>query len=160
MENTLDDIANGKKEWHSFMQDFFPDFIKTIEEKEETISREDYKVIEELEEKCPECGHNMQLKLGRYGKFYSCSNFPDCKFAKPYLDKIGMNCPKCKKGEIIVRRTRFGKKFFGCTSYPDCDWAEWKDPRKAKEDGDEEENTYKKPKKKEKQNRSSKKAST
>jgi len=129
MEQKLDDVAEGKVAWQKVIGDFYEPFEKRVHEAEETIQRDDYKVLKELTETCPECGKNLQLKLGKYGKFYSCSHFPDCKFAKPFLELIGMKCPTCKDGEAIVRRTRFGKKFFGCSNYPTCTWAEWKDPR-------------------------------
>ena len=67
------------------------------------------------------------MKHGRFGKFLACSNYPKCKNAKPYLDKIGMNCPKCNEGEVIVKKTR-KRVFYGCSRYPDCDWASWTKP--------------------------------
>lgn len=134
MEQKLDDVAEGKLKWQTVIDEFYKPFEKKLEEAEATIQRDDYKVLKELEEKCLDCGNNLELKLGKYGKFYSCSTFPDCKFAKPFLELIGMKCPTCKDGEAIVRRTRFGKKFFGCSNYPNCTWAEWKDPRKIVEE--------------------------
>ncbi|PIP56949.1 DNA topoisomerase I [candidate division WWE3 bacterium CG22_combo_CG10-13_8_21_14_all_39_12] len=134
MEQQMDDIVDGDREWEKIIDDFYKPFEVKLEQAEKEIERDDYKVLENLDEKCPDCGKHIQMKLGRYGKFYSCSGFPDCKYARPFVEKIGMNCPACKNGDVIVRRTRFGKKFFGCTNYPDCDWAEWKDPRREKED--------------------------
>jgi len=72
------------------------------------------------------------IKLGRYGRFYSCTGFPECKYARPYIEKIGMNCPDCKEGEVIIKKTRRGKNFYGCSRYPDCKFASWKDPRPSK----------------------------
>ena len=129
MENQLDEIADNKREWIKTIDTFYQPFEKKLEEKEKSLERDDYKIIEELDEPCPDCGKHLNLKLGRYGKFYSCSNFPECKYARPYIDKIGMICPKCHTGDIITRTTRFGKKFFGCSNYPTCDWASWNDPR-------------------------------
>jgi len=83
----------------------------------------------QLESRCPECGGELAVKEGKYGKFISCSNYPQCKFTKPYLEKIGVRCPQCKRGEVIIRRTRRGKVFYGCSNYPQCRWASWKDPR-------------------------------
>ncbi len=129
MEDQLDQIADGQLEWTQPIDSFYQPFEATLEQKEKSIERDDYKVIRRLDEKCPECGEPLELKLGRYGKFYSCSAFPSCKFAKPYLETIGLNCPNCSNGEIIVRRTKRGKLFYGCSNYPECDWASWDDPR-------------------------------
>jgi DNA topoisomerase-1 len=129
MENKFDDIANGQAQWQAVIRDFYTPFEKKIELKDEELERKDYKIIKELDEKCPDCEHNLVLKIGKYGKFYSCSNFPDCKYAKPFVEKIDMQCPTCQTGDVIVRRTRFGKIFYGCSHYPDCDWASWTDPR-------------------------------
>lgn len=130
MENQLDQIADGKRKWASTIDTFYKPFEKLLAQKEKEIERNDYKVIAELNEKCPECKKPLQLKLGRYGKFYSCSGFPDCKYAKPYVDAIGMKCPDCD-GEVIIRRTKRGKIFYGCSLYPKCKWASWDDPRKT-----------------------------
>ncbi|MEK7611332.1 MAG: type I DNA topoisomerase [Patescibacteria group bacterium] len=83
----------------------------------------------QIEEKCPLDGGNLQLKEGKFGKFIACRNYPGCKFTKPYLEKIGLLCPDCGKGDVIVKRTRSKKIFFGCGRYPECKWASWKDPR-------------------------------
>ncbi|NTV30815.1 type I DNA topoisomerase [candidate division WWE3 bacterium] len=132
MENQFDEIASGHREWVQTIDAFYTPFQARLSEKDKSLERDDYKVIEELEEKCPDCGNHLNLKIGRYGKFYSCSNFPDCKYARPFVEKIGMNCPYCQTGDVIVRQTQRGKKFFGCSNYPNCMWAVWNDPRSMK----------------------------
>lgn len=133
MEDKLDEVANGKLSWVKEVDDFYKPFEKKLEKSEKNLTRDDYKILEKLKEKCPDCKHNLILKLGKFGKFYSCSNFPDCKFAKPFIEKIGMKCPDCKDGDLIIRRTKRGKRFFGCTNYPKCSWASWTDPRQKKD---------------------------
>ncbi|MCA9391918.1 type I DNA topoisomerase [candidate division WWE3 bacterium] len=134
MENQLDDVAEGKGVWQEIIDEFYKPFEETIEKKEEELERSDYKVIAELDEKCPDCDHILVSKLGRYGKFKSCSNFPECKYAAPFIEKIGMNCPDCKDGDIIIRHTKRGKIFYGCSNYPKCKWASWEDPRKEEDE--------------------------
>ena len=74
---------------------------------------------------CEKCGHPMVIKIGRYGKFYACSNFPDCRNTKPIVKKIGVTCPKCKKGEVVERKSKKNRIFYGCERYPDCDFVSW-----------------------------------
>jgi len=138
MEDQLDNVAEGTTPWKDIIRTFFVPFEKKVKQKEDELDRKDYKIIKELDEKCPDCDHNLVLKLGRYGKFYSCSNFPECKYAKPYIESLEMPCPTCKDGEIIIRHTRFGKLFYGCSRYPECDWASWEDPRKKDSSSDTE----------------------
>ena len=83
----------------------------------------------QLEGRCPECGGVLKLKEGRFGKFIACANYPKCKFTKNYLDKIGVRCPECGRGEVIVKRTRRAKVFYGCSRYPECKFASWKHPK-------------------------------
>jgi len=87
---------------------------------------------EETDEKCPKCGADMMVKHGRFGKFLSCSNYPECKSIKSIAKGTGVNCPQCKKGELSEKRTRRGKTFYGCDQYPDCDFALWSKPTGAK----------------------------
>ncbi len=132
MEEKLDIVAEGKIAWQKIIGDFYTPFEKELTSKDQSLERKDYKILEQLEEKCPDCAHNLVLKLGKYGKFYSCSNFPECKYAKPFVETIGLKCPDCKDGDIITRRTKRGKIFYGCSKYPDCKYASWDDPRKTK----------------------------
>jgi DNA topoisomerase-1 len=183
MEDDLDKIADGKRKWVPVIREFYGPFEKELRLKNKELRKEDFTTLEKTSEKCPECGKPLVVKLGKYGKFLSCSGFPECKygrpfedkdhdgqpgkvdksqlkgkcpecggelvlkegrfgkfiacgnypkckFTKPYLDKIGMKCPECKKGEVIVKKTKRGRDFYGCSNYPKCKWASWKDPRK------------------------------
>lgn len=124
MEESLDDIASGKKEWVSMMKNFYTPFEKDIKAAEGS----DRVAIatEETNEKCPECKKgNLIIRHGKFGKFFSCNRFPDCKFTKAYVEQTDILCPK-DGGKVIVRKTRKGRKFFGCANYPNCDFAAWK----------------------------------
>ncbi|MBI4057814.1 topoisomerase DNA-binding C4 zinc finger domain-containing protein, partial [Candidatus Microgenomates bacterium] len=95
--------------------------------------------VEETGETCPKCKEgNQVIRVGRFGKFLSCSRFPDCDWKEQYLEKIGMKCPECgkglpaeasaKAGDVIIRKTRKGRQFYGCSRYPECKWASWRKP--------------------------------
>ena len=130
METQLDEIAEGGTEWQPVIKEFYEPFAKNLEEKYEAVEK--HEVTETTDEVCEKCGKPMVIKLGRFGKFLACSGFPECKNAKAIkkeLELIGMKCPKCMEGDVIVKRTRRGKIFFGCSRYPNCDYASWTDPR-------------------------------
>lgn len=127
MEEKLDKIARGEIKWQEPIRKFYFPFEKNLEKKGKEIEKID--LTEKTDESCPECGKPIVIKFGRYGKFYACSDFPKCKFTKPYLEKINVPCPKCKKGEIIVRKTKKGRIFYGCSRYPKCDFASWQKPK-------------------------------
>jgi DNA topoisomerase-1 len=129
MEDELDKVADGKKEWPPVIEKFYQPFAEDLAEAEKSIDKSSVTTLEETDENCPDCGKPLIIKLGRYGRFYSCSAFPECKFTKAFVETIGMNCPDCKEGEVIVKRTRRGKIFYGCSRYPKCKWASWNDPR-------------------------------
>ncbi|MBI2622502.1 MAG: type I DNA topoisomerase [Candidatus Levybacteria bacterium] len=124
MEDELDNIAHGKREWVPVIAQFYKPFEKTVEKVKEDAKRVKIEV-EKTDEKCPECKSNLVVRIGRFGKFISCGSFPKCKFSKPFVEKTGLKCPK-DAGEIIVKKTRKGRKFFGCSNYPACDYATWK----------------------------------
>jgi len=127
MENDLDEIAQGKKEWNKVIQDFYKPFKKNLMDKEKEVDKK--VLIEETDKKCPECNSPLVIRLGRFGKFYACSDFPKCKYTKPFPPpSIGIKCPKCKKGEIVERKTRKGKTFYGCNCFPKCKFAAWNKP--------------------------------
>jgi DNA topoisomerase-1 len=130
MEESFDEIARGEKNWVEPIRNFYGPFAQELEKAEESIDKSSMTTIAETDEKCPESGHPLVIKLGRYGRFYSCTGFPECKYARPYVEKIGMSCPDCKEGEVIIKRTKRGKIFYGCSRYPDCKFASWDDPRK------------------------------
>jgi len=127
MEDDLDKIANGQKEKNEILKNFYEFLEKKIEKKEKEIE-EKYLPQIENEKKCKLCGAPLVLKFSRYGKFYSCSKFPKCKYLEP-LEKnyLGVQCPKCG-GQIIKKRTKKGKIFYGCEKYPECDFALWDQP--------------------------------
>lgn len=134
MEGELDDVAEGKVEWQKLIGDFYHPFAKNLEEKYGEVKNQT--VIEETNEKCDKCGKPMIIRTGRFGRFMACSGFPDCKNTKAIKQEpqtIGLKCPKCTEGDIIMKRTRRGKVFFGCSRYPDCDYASWTDPRNPPE---------------------------
>lgn len=124
MENSLDTVAQGEKDWVSMMKDFYSPFEKKLG----TVKSADrVKIeVEETTEECPDCkeGH-LVVRTGRFGKFYSCNRFPDCKFTKPYVEETDVLCPK-DGGKVIVKKTKKGRKFFGCSNYPNCTFAAWK----------------------------------
>ena len=127
MEEDLDEIAEGKKQWTPVIRNFYEPFEKNLEEKYETVKKQD--LTEPSEEICEKCGQPMVFKHGRFGRFLACSGFPECKNAKK-IPPVSLNipCPKCSEGEIVERRTKTGRIFFGCSKYPDCDYATWQKP--------------------------------
>lgn len=131
LEESLDEIARGDKKWTPVIKGFWDPFSKkleTVEEKSERVKIP----VEVTGEKCPKCGSSeggMQvIRVGRFGKFLSCSRFPECDWKEQFVEKIGMKCPECKSGEVILRKTRKGRQFYGCSRYPQCKWASWKKP--------------------------------
>ncbi|MBI2055862.1 MAG: type I DNA topoisomerase [Candidatus Sungbacteria bacterium] len=138
MEDELDEIAEGEKEWQPVIRAFYEPFEKILEEKYKEVKK--HEVLETTDQICEKCGKSMIVRLGRFGKFLACSGFPDCKTTKPIKQEpetIGMKCPKCVEGDIIVKRTKRRKIFFGCSRYPACDFASWTDPRKENEEAKE-----------------------
>ncbi len=190
MEDDLDEIAKGEKKWVPVIKEFYQPFENNLAIKSKELKKEEITTLEQTQEKCPECGEPLIVKLGKYGKFLSCSafpkckygrpfedkdhdgkadgidqeqlkgacpecggelilkdgrfgkfiacsNYPKCKFTKQYLDKIGLSCPECGKslpagrqGEVVVKRTKRGKIFYGCSRYPECKYASWQKPKK------------------------------
>lgn len=124
MEDSLDLIAEGKKEWEPMIKAFYTPFEKKLVEVKGT---ERVKIaVEETDEPCPECkeGH-LVVRSGKFGKFLSCNRFPECKFTKPLVEETTFLCPK-DGGKVIIKKTRKGRKFFGCANYPSCEFAAWK----------------------------------
>lgn len=131
MENELDEIEEGKENWVEVIDEFYRDFEKRLK-----IAEKEMKEVEIRDEPagitCEKCGHEMVYKMGRYGKFLACSNFPDCRNTKPILKKIGVRCPKCEKGEIVERKSKKRRTFYGCDRYPECDFLSWDKPTNRK----------------------------
>ena len=135
MEDDLDNVANGETEWVSMMRSFYGPFKKILSDVEKNSKRVKIKA-EKLGKKCPECKKGeLVVRIGRFGKFVSCSRFPDCDFREKYLEKIGMKCPECKEGDVIVKNTKMRRRFFGCSRYPECKWASWQNPLKTPTSG-------------------------
>ena len=141
MEDELDNIAKGEKEWQKMMKTFYDPFEKklgTVEKNADRVKIE----VEKLGKKCPTCEKEgrtrdkqgeLVIRMGRFGKFISCSLFPECKHTEKYIEKLNMKCPECKTGEVIIKTTRKGKRFYGCSRYPKCKWASWRKPGAEKE---------------------------
>jgi DNA topoisomerase-1 len=129
MEDDLDKIANGSAEWVRTIRAFWGPFGKkltSVGEKSKRVKIE----VEKVGRACPECKKGeLVIRIGRFGKFISCSRFPDCKHTEKYLEKAGMKCPECKKGDVVIKTTKRKKRFFGCSRYPECKWASWRKPQ-------------------------------
>ena len=128
MEDNLDAIANGEKQWVPVIREFYEPFAKNLENVSKTAERVKVEV-EKLDEECPNCHSSLVIRIGRFGKFIACSKFPECKFTKPLVNKLGMKCPKCKEVDVVIKRTKTRKSFYGCSRYPDCDFASWTKPK-------------------------------
>ena len=134
MEKELDEIAEGKDTWQKTIKDFYGPFAKNLKEKYEAVPKENLDI--KTDKKCPKCGKDMIEKMGRFGRFYACTGFPECKHTesigqkdlKGQEVKIDLKCPKCKEGNIVAKKTRKGKMFYGCDNYPKCDFAAWDKP--------------------------------
>jgi DNA topoisomerase-1 len=126
MEDDLDRIASGNEDWVRVMREFYGPFSQEVEkaQKEMPVTKSEQEPIGRA---CPKCGHDLVIRYGRYGKFISCSNFPQCRYTEPWLEKIGVTCPK-DSGDIVERKTRKGRVFYGCNNYPECDFTSWKRP--------------------------------
>lgn len=179
MEEDLDEVAEEGKNWVAIVKEFYKPFEKLLKVKDKELQKSEVTNLGESKEKCPECSKiliiklgkygkflscsgypecdyaqpmeedkvldengkeitdfgkceecdgDLVLKRGRYGKFLACSNYPNCKFTKPFLEKIGMKCPKCEEGDVVVKKAK-GRTFYGCSRYPDCDYSSWKNPK-------------------------------
>ena len=137
MEANLDAIAEGEIAWVPVIKEFYEPFEKNLKEKMEEIKKTDFKREEPTDKICPECSKPIVIKLGRFGKFYACTGFPECKHTEKILEKIDMKCPKCVEGDVIVKRTRRKKTFYGCSRYPQCDYASWTNPKIKPDDAKE-----------------------
>ena len=130
MEGLLDCVAEGKVEWKSVIENFYPDLEAAVKKAEKEL--ESVKIEDEVTDViCEECGRNMVVKYGPHGKFLACPGFPDCRNTKPYLEKVGVACPKCGK-EIVYRKTKKGRRYYGCEGYPECEFMSWQKPSEKK----------------------------
>ncbi|MDP3003994.1 MAG: type I DNA topoisomerase [Candidatus Azambacteria bacterium] len=133
MEEDLDKIAEGEKEWRPVIKEFWEPFKENLDKKSLELSKEKI-AVEKTELKCPECGKDLVIRMSRYGKFYACSGFPKCRYTAPLEPRekpedLGY-CHKCDTGQIVKRRTKKGRTFWGCSNWPKCDYATWENPQK------------------------------
>lgn len=130
MESLLDGVADGDVKWRELIKNFYPDLKESVDKAEKDL--ENVKIEDEVTDViCDQCGRNMVIKYGPHGKFLGCPGFPECHNTKPYLEKIGVACPKCGK-DIILKKTKKGRMFYGCEGYPECDFMSWQRPSDKK----------------------------
>ena len=135
LEEKLDKIAEDSKEWIPTIREFYGPFAKNLEEKYEKVSKKEF-TEKPTGKICPKCQSPIIVRLGRFGKFYACSNFPKCRYTAPLEENaLDIKCPKCQEGKIVTKRTKKRKIFYGCSQYPDCDFALWDKPVAGKEPG-------------------------
>lgn len=126
MESLLDMVEEGKVKWKSVIRNFYPDLDLALKEAEEKLEK--IAIADEVTDTvCELCGSNMVVKYGPHGKFLACPKFPECRNTKPYFEKTGIPCPKCDK-EVVIRKTKKGRKYFGCENNPECDFMSWQKP--------------------------------
>lgn len=129
MEDALDDVARGERKWQQTIGDFYRPFeskLETTEEKAERVKL----AVETVDKNCPECGKQLVVRTGKFGKFLACSGFPDCKYTEKLEEILDVKCPQ-DGGEIVVKKTRKGKSFYGCKNWPNCKFASWTKPKAA-----------------------------
>lgn len=130
MEGLLDKVEDGSVKWKTVVENFYPDLNEAVEIAQKEL--EQIKIEDEVTDViCEECGRNMVVKYGPHGKFLACPGFPECRNTKPYLEKTGIPCPKCN-AEIVIRKTKKGRRYYGCENYPECDFMSWQRPSKEK----------------------------
>ena len=126
MEALLDSVEEGTVDWKTVIRNFYPDLDESVKAAEKEL--ENVKIEDEVTDVvCDVCGRNMVIKYGPHGKFLACPGFPECRNTKPYLEKIGVACPKCGK-EIVMRKTKKGRRYYGCEDNPECDFMSWQKP--------------------------------
>jgi DNA topoisomerase-1 len=127
MERKLDEVEEGRLLWTDFLHGFYGDFKVSMEKAEAEMNRVQ-KPVEEMDELCPECGRNLVIRTGRFGRFISCSGFPECRYRRSFMNKTGALCPQCN-GDLVERKTKQKKRvFYGCSNYPTCNFALWERP--------------------------------
>ena len=126
METALDTVAEGKLEWKEVLRNFYPVFDNLLQEAEKKVENVEIH-DEETDVVCEECGRNMVIKYGRYGKFLACPGFPECRNTKPLFEEAGVNCPKCG-GKVLIKKTKKGRRYYGCENNPECDFMAWNLP--------------------------------
>ncbi|MDO4267951.1 MAG: type I DNA topoisomerase [Eubacteriales bacterium] len=130
MELLLDKVADGSVKWKTIVRNFYPDLDEAVKTAEKTL--ESVKIADEVSDVvCDLCGRNMVIKYGPHGKFLACPGFPECKNTKPYLEKIGVPCPKCGR-DVVIKKTKKGRRYYGCEANPECDFMSWQKPSTEK----------------------------
>ena len=130
MESLLDGVADGSIQWQTVVRNFYPDLDEAVKNAEKEL--EEVKIEDEVTDiPCDVCGRMMVIKYGPHGKFLACPGFPECRNTKPYLERIGVACPKCGK-DIVIKKTKKGRKYFGCEGFPECDFMSWQKPSDKK----------------------------
>jgi DNA topoisomerase I len=127
MEEDLDEVADGESHWTEVVSEFYKEFAPQVEKAQKEMPATKAE-LEKVGRACPDCGSDLVIRWGRYGKFISCSSFPECRYTEPWLEKIGVKCPDCEDGEVVIRKTRKGRIFYGCANYPQCQFTSWKRP--------------------------------
>ncbi|MSS63022.1 type I DNA topoisomerase [Velocimicrobium porci] len=130
MEGLLDCVEDGTVQWKTVVRNFYPDLKEAVDIAEKELEKVDIE-DEVTDVICEECGKNMVIKYGPHGKFLACPGFPDCRNTKQYFEKIGVPCPKCGK-EVVIRKTKKGRKYYGCENNPECDFMTWQKPSREK----------------------------
>lgn len=130
LEFLLDSVGEGNTSWKTVVRNFYPDLCEAVEEAKETLETV-HIADEESDELCELCGRHMVIKYGPHGKFLACPGFPECRNTKPYFEKTGIPCPKCGK-EVVIKKTKKGRKFYGCEGNPECDFISWQKPSREK----------------------------
>ena len=126
MEALLDGVEEGNVKWKTVMENFYPDLEQAVEKAEKEL--DEVEIADELsDEYCDVCGRQMVIKYGPHGRFLACPGFPECRSTKPYFEKIGVECPKCGK-DIVLKKTKKGRKYYGCIDNPECDFMVWQRP--------------------------------
>lgn len=131
MEERLDSIEEGTEPWRKIVAEYYGPLKKEIDFADKQVAKvtiED-EVTDQL---CPNCGKNLVIKRGKFGKFMACPDYPECKYTQPIVEKLDVKCPKCAEGDVVVKKSRKGNKFFGCSRYPECDFVSWYEPTKEK----------------------------
>ncbi len=126
MEALLDGVEEGSVKWKTVVANFYPDLAEAVDKAEKEL--EEVEIADELsDEFCDLCGRQMVIKYGPHGRFLACPGFPECRNTKPYFEKIGVACPKCGK-DIVLKKTKKGRKYYGCIDNPECDFMVWQKP--------------------------------
>ncbi|MBQ3583485.1 MAG: type I DNA topoisomerase, partial [Lachnospiraceae bacterium] len=126
LESLLDSVEMGSVQWKTVVRNFYPDLDEAVQNAEKALEK--IKIEDEVTDViCEECGKNMVVKYGPHGKFLACPGFPDCRFTKPYYEKTGIPCPKCD-GELVIKKTKKGRRYFGCENSPECEFMSWQKP--------------------------------